>query len=130
MFLYHKQIGFPKTLNLLDLYNLNVQYSNHAKTASQDDRYGSIAVKSTVSFSKNEIIEVETSDNKKISKVVVRIPYSSDCDLVMAIEMENTMVKTVWLNQKNDAHRTLDRNKYDNPQAQQKLKQQLSRIKF
>lgn len=128
--LYHKNIGFPKSLNLLDLYNLNVQYSNHAKTASNDDRYGAIEVKKSVSFSKQEIVEVETHDNKRASKIVVRIPYSSECDLVMAIQMDDTLVKTVWLNKKTDAHRTLDRTKYDNPQAQQKLKQQLGRIKF
>jgi hypothetical protein len=128
--LYHKQIGFPKSLNLLDLYNLNVQYSNHAKTASLDDRYGKISIKETVCFLKSEIVEVETFDNKKVAKVVVRIPYDNNCDLVMAIQMENQMVKTVWLNQKCDAHRTLDRSKYDCPQAQQKLKAQLSRIKF
>lgn len=107
--LYHKDIFLPK-INLSDKM-VKVNYSHHAIEAAFNDRYEEIILKDAYNFSKSEIIEVEIK-NKKIVKIVARFDYNTDFDLIVVIIPETKVVKTVWLNEKNDCHRTLDRSRY------------------
>lgn len=110
--LYHRDLGFPSTLVLNDLYYRLVTYSQHALRASKEDRYGDINLPKIVMFGIKDIIEVETNDNINVQKVLVRIPYSDDFDLCLVILLENSLVKTVWLNSVDDKHFTLVKEKY------------------
>lgn len=118
MYLYHKNIGFPKTLKIDEHYSLNLNLSFHAKEACFNDRYGRIIVKSCISFDRRDIIEIESFDNKTPTKFLIRIKYDNQTDISLAIQLDSNTIKTVWLNDKNDNHNTLNRNKYDKPQNQ------------
>jgi len=110
--LYHKQLGFPKSLDLPINKLFELTYSSHAVSEATIDRYGRIKLPSSIVVSKWNIIEVETQDNLTTSKVLVRIPHCSKFDLIMAI-LANGTVKTAWLNSSTDRHMTLDKSKYD-----------------
>lgn len=123
MFIYHKTLGFPRTLRLEENYSLNVVLSSHAQQACFSDRYGNIKVNANVSFGRKDIVEVESSNNKIPTKFLVRIKYNDNHDINIAIQLDNNTIKTVWLNEKNDKHTTLNRNNYDKPQqVQTKIK--------
>ncbi len=110
--LYHTNLGFPSSLNLKEEYLIEPKYSVHAFEASKTDRYGTIMLSKFINFGKKDIIEVETEDNIKADKIVIRLSYSSDLDVCIVIILETKVVKTVWLNNKNDKHQTLNVNKY------------------
>lgn len=111
--LYHKELGFPEKLQFKSEYALHLKYTQHAKRASQSDRYGKIELPKYLIFNRHDIIEVETDDNKIIKKVVVRTKYNKKYDLCLAILLENNIVKTVWLNSVEDKHKTLNKSKYE-----------------
>lgn len=110
--LYHRELGFPDTLIIHKSYSRLLNYSLHAIKSAKEDRYEIINLPNLVTFSKDNIIEIETVDNIKADKVLIRIPYSEDFDLCVVILLENSLVKTVWLNSVNDKHITLVREKY------------------
>lgn len=110
--LYHKELGFPDTLVLYKSYNRLLNYSLHAIKSAKEDRYGNIDLPNVVTFNKEDIIEVETIDNTKADRVLIRIPYSDNFDLCVVILLDNSLVKTVWLNSVNDKHFTLVKEKY------------------
>lgn len=71
-----------------------------------------------------EIEMTQGSDDKwYLTKYVVRVPYdySRDCSIVVLVAFDsktnkqdfaNAFIKTVWLNSKEDTHKTLDLSKY------------------
>ena len=111
--LYHADIYIPSHLNLprgpWALY-----YTEHAKRAAKSDRYGTITLMPYLLLSKCELIEVET-DGEKVIKLLYRTQYDAKLDVCFAVIPENGFfrVKTLWLNQRSDKHRTLNRSKYD-----------------
>lgn len=111
--LYHKLIGFPSTLIINSDYKILVTYTQHAKNEAKKDRYGDIVLPQLVKFKKEDIIEIETSDNIIVDKVLIRIQYDEKYDICLAILLGIGLVKTLWLNDKKDSHKTLDKNKYD-----------------
>lgn len=111
--LYHTDLGFPNSLELKEEYLIEPKYSIHALKASKKDRYGIITLPKIIEFNKKAIIEVETQDNIHVDKVVVRLPYLRELDLCIVIILETNVVKTVWLNNKNDKHLTLNVKKYN-----------------
>ena len=111
--LYHKLIGFPVTLLLDTVYHRLVSYTQHAINEAKKDRYGDIVLLKVIKFKREDIIEVETSDNINADKVLIRIPYNEKYDICLAILLKVSLVKTLWLNDKKDSHKTLDKNKYD-----------------
>lgn len=115
--LYHKDIGFPESLELQYGYTFDLAYSKHAQDAANSDRYGVIKLPQGVTFHKDRIIEVETEDDVTVTKMVVRISYALDnkLDLCLVIIPQTGFVKTVWINEAKDKHKTLDKNKYDFP---------------
>ncbi len=113
--LYHKEIGFPESLELKYEYTFNLKYSTHALEAAKKDRYGEIKLPQGISFPRRNIVEVESKDGVKVDKMVVRFPYAlnNELDICMVIIPDKSLVKTVWFNKSTDKHPTLDKNKYE-----------------
>lgn len=59
--------------------------------------------------------EIEVDDGE-IVKLVVRVPYTEENDVSIAIQLNSSygcpLIKTAWLNDRNDIHTTLDTTKY------------------
>lgn len=114
--LYHFEIGFPFAVNLPETMRLH--YSEHAKKAAQSDRYGFINLETVIKTEGAKVIEVETDDRtKQPIKVVIRKNYDQYNDICIVILLNKAvsggfLVKTVWLNSKFDAHKTLDHARY------------------
>ena len=107
--LYHKDIILPP-LKLRDEY-LELSYTLHAFQSAENDRYGTINLPSKINLAMAEVIEVEIL-NGDVEKIIVRQKYSKEYDLILVIIPRYMRVKTVWLNQVSDTHKTLDRSKY------------------
>ena len=90
-----------------------LETSKHALDASRDDRYGFINVPKSVLIDRNQIIELEVGP-KQSPKLVVRQSHNSTTDIIIVFVLERGFgrVKTFWLNEKNDLHKTLDRSRY------------------
>ena len=114
--LLHSDIYLPEEIKSLPAKKYNVLYSTHAIEAAKNDRYGKITLSDKIIFSGLNIFEAEII-NKELTKIVIRIAYDNTNDLCLAIAIKENglMVKTVWLNSKNDNHKTLDTSKYYNP---------------
>lgn len=110
--LFHKDIGLPISPNRI-IFHAQLKYSNHALKAAQNDRYGKINLPETLNTKLDNVtlIELETKNGKPF-KGVYRMPYNDKHDIVIVLLYETRLVKTVWLNSKTDAHKTLDVSKY------------------
>jgi hypothetical protein len=110
--LYHKLLGFPaRVLEPWLNQKLNLSYTQHARQAAKNDRYGEPEdLPETVSILPGQVIELEIAGGR-LQKLVVRIPYDSEVDLclVLSLETERASVKTLWLNLVTDNHSTLRR---------------------
>lgn len=112
--LYHADLGIPQNAKTQHGKML-LDYSPHALNAALDDRYGNIVnLPKSIDTSQAQVIEVEM-EGPKTTKVVYRIPYNEEYDLVMVMLPDRRFVKTVWLNKNSDLHNTLDTSKYDIP---------------
>ncbi len=109
--LYHKDLGFPKNLYIQEKF-VRLKYSPHALKASTTDRYGVIILPQSLMIKRDEVIELETVDNK-LNKLVLRRPYCEKYDLIVVLLVKEKKVKTVWLNDKNDIHQTLNEELYE-----------------
>lgn len=123
--LYHKEIGFPPGALLpWVMGDLELIYSEHAKQAADNDRYGAVPRLDIAGFAEHEVIEVEIRGGHAV-KAVLRIPCDGrpglDMILVLLAPVQGTgefpqaFVKTVWFNLRNDKHKTLRRELYKKP---------------
>jgi hypothetical protein len=111
--LYHREIGFPKDLKLPEgIYNL--EHSEHTKQAACTDRYGMIKLPTVLDTSKAILIELELENNVP-TKGVWRTSYDNKYDIIIVMIIKTRVTKTVWLNEKNDIHKTLKHWLYDTP---------------
>lgn len=108
--LYHFETGLPLSAELFKLGTVPLRYSKHARFAALDDRYGPIDLPETLNTNVAKVIEVEVTAGR-VSKIVYRISYDDSMDIVFAIS-NGGMVKTVWLNMKDDTHMSLKINRY------------------
>jgi hypothetical protein len=109
--LYHYQLGFPIAVNLPK--RLKVRYSQHALRAMKDDRYGLVQLSEVLDLSAAKVIELELDANEAPIKIVIRLPLDAERDACLAIAVQGTlMVKTVWVNLRSDAHKTLNLSRY------------------
>ncbi len=111
--LYHTEIGFPSSV-VLPSGVFSLTYSRHAQNASSDDRYGQMVLPDTLNVDVAKLIEIEVRDGEVI-KGVYRINYDSDLDLIIVLIPHTSFVKTVWFNEVNDVHSTLQAWKYTTP---------------
>jgi hypothetical protein len=111
--LYHSELGIPENVET-QFGSMLLDYSKHALDASKNDQYGHIELPKSLDTSKAQVIEVETR-GKKTTKVLYRIPYDEEYDLILAVDPQRRFVRTVWLNHVNDNHNTLDPTRYTIP---------------
>lgn len=117
--LYHREIGFPRNFTPPSgVYEL--EYSRHALDASLDDRYGKMPVLQRLNVDRLQIVELGVQDGR-VSKLVYRGHLDEDRDMVVVVipkpRGQKWFVKTVWINLRSDAHKTLDHRKYAKPEV-------------
>lgn len=93
----------------LSLGRVSLQYSRHAlDRAREKDFY--LPRAAGVVIGAGAVVEIERENNKTV-KLVTRIGYNTDWDLVMVLvprEPGLFWVKSVWLNQVTDNHASLN----------------------
>lgn len=117
--LYHRELGLPPGFHrFLGEFALN--YTRHAQTAFIADRYyfTGLAPLKRLAVVAKDIVEAEFVGGECV-KVVVRVPLTDRLDAVLALinpvsttGHETVVVKTFWMNETTDTHRTLDASKY------------------
>lgn len=112
MDLYHADIKLPEGFRL-PARVVNLYWTRHAEGARLNDRYGEIPRIPLVDLAQCNVIEVGIT-GRKVEKVVVRTPFDTFNDLVLVLIPTSGAwtVKTVWFNECNDTHKTLDRSRY------------------
>lgn len=111
MDLYHVDIRLPEGMKRFT-GRAPLAWSRHADRARRDDRYGEIPKYRTITFDNLDVIEIGMEGDKLV-KVLFRGHFSETLDLcIVVMPGLPWLVKTVWLNEKNDTHKTLDRSKY------------------
>ncbi len=116
--LYHKEIGFGKSADSLIGRSFRLQYSGHAKQACLNDRYGVISKPPfNVQVTRDNLIEIETNSFGTPIKFVIRLHYDIRYDIAIVIipDFDVGTVKSVWLNDRNDTHKTLNASLYSKP---------------
>ena len=108
--LYHADIYIP-TPAQSPCFQGRLIYGHHARSAAQSDRYGAFELPTHFEASSARLIEVELDARGRVLKQVWRTPLSSEKDLVLVLQPDG-FVRTVWINLATDAHRTLDRSRY------------------
>ena len=126
MALYHRELkwneDFDKQINQILDNNNDYRFSKHMKENYDYKhnldfkRLNSIIWK--IKTRHYKAFEVETDDNGKVVKFVVRTPYNYDKFLdvciVFAPKDNYVKIKTCWTNFCGDQHYSLDTNKYIN----------------
>lgn len=94
-----------------------LSHSNHAKREANNDRYGRFRLPVVLDTSSPDvqIVEAELDENGSPIKLVYRMPYDQERDIVMPIRVSgrNWLVKTAWINVNSDNHSTVDYSRYD-----------------
>lgn len=117
---FHKDLGLPSHLAFHWAGEFNLTYSQHALRAANSDRYGLIPLYRKMEFRADDVVEV-TVENGRPVKAVLRVPLPdyNALDLVLVLLFPEyggkCFVKTVWFNERTDAHKTLRTDKYDRP---------------
>ena len=113
--LYHRKVYFPPIVGYMGKVEYNcLNWNSHAIRESDKDNRGYIQPFSSITIDfDSDVFEVEIN-NGNIVKFCARVQYDDSHDVIIVITGDrfNPIVKTVWLNDKNDSHKTLDRSKY------------------
>lgn len=104
--LYHKDVGFPKGLQILPVFSLIV--SEHARRSATN-----LGVTLPQHFLPKvaEVIEVEVFRGQ-INKILARQPMDDKRDMCYPFLVSSKLIKTVWINIREDKHHTLDKSKF------------------
>lgn len=111
--LYHHSLGFPRNFRR-PTERVGLIYTRHALDSC---RNRGVPILKCITLSRFDVIEIEVEDNRVI-KYLVRGTLDIHHDIVLAIipqNMRGWVVKTSWVNSKNDHHSTLDISKYRRP---------------
>jgi hypothetical protein len=101
---YNEQVYLPE-LNWKNV-DMQLRYSPHAYQEAEKD---GIELPDFINLSQVDIVEMEVA-NGKVFKLLARQPYDGEWDMVHVILLRGMLVKTVWINRRDDNHKTL-RNK-------------------
>ena len=114
--LYHCEVGFPADMRLPS-GTFQLCYGNHAQREAKKDKVPFWQLPHSLDTRKATVIEVETNADGKPHKVVYRVKFYSEHDLILVVIVDRfpAFVKTLWLNGTTDTHATLNRSKYDRP---------------
>jgi hypothetical protein len=111
MDLYHAEIRLPEGFTM-PTARVTLEWTRHADKSRTDDRYGIIPKFTSIPLSSFKPIEVGV-ENGKVVKIVVRGRWTKDLDVIFVLIPGKTYtVKTVWINEYRDSHKTLDRSRY------------------
>lgn len=110
--LYHKDIGFPKSMKFRAIDGLTP--SMHAQREADSDRYGGFTLPISFDPVNWVVIEIEVL-NGALNKIVARKAYDATRDIVIAFLVQSKVIKTAWINVRSDVHNTLDKRAYDVP---------------
>lgn len=118
--LWHQRIGYTAAVmeQLKDYGTVRVRYGAHAIKSAQYDRYGFIPwLPNLVLVHPDTVVELETlKGTDTIYKLLVRVPYEKHRDLVLVIlPGQNNFVKTLWGQEVDDHHLTMDTSRYARP---------------
>lgn len=112
--LYHKNVFWPRG-KFRDVPGVVYPiYLAHAIAQANEEKYGVIRQPTSFVFSESNVIEMEV-DSGRMIKFVTRLHYDDLLDLILVVKVEDGCyyVKTMWLNEKKDTHKTLQVWKYD-----------------
>lgn len=108
--LYNSAIFIPSWAKTRQ-YTGPLKYSKHARDEAAADRYGDVTSKLPRFIPDDfQLVEVEIEDGVCV-KQMWRGRLTDELDLVMPV-VSSGVVTTVWINHKDDKHRTLQRHKY------------------
>lgn len=117
---YHVNKGFPQdVLSLLEKatdskYVMHLEYTRHA--TEQAVKYGCReGLPDRITWNKCYIFEVATVKGV-LDKVVLRTSFDKDYDIILAVNADNSRVRTLWIAEKDDTRsETVDLANYDTP---------------
>jgi hypothetical protein len=110
--LYHVKVFVPNGLKL-PRGTKRLVYSNHAKDQFMYRRVSKLP--ESIELHKCKAVEIETNEKNEVVKVLYRTSQNEKKDLILVvipIENDKMLVKTLWENHKTDTHRTLDTSRY------------------
>ena len=115
--LYHVDVAMPKRVKSKAPKGIQrPTYSGHARKAAQSDRYGLLQLPDLLDMGQSVLVEAEEfSKAAPLTKIVFRVQYNETLDMVVvAIPQPHSQlfIKTVWFNETNDTHKTLDTNRF------------------
>lgn len=114
MDLYHADIRLPDGF-VTPTARVRLIWTHRADRARFDDRFANVIPKfDNIPLSAFKVIEVGVEADRVV-KIVVRGHWTTDLDLVFVLipsTRTSWLVKTVWINRRNDVHKSLDRSKY------------------
>lgn len=109
--LYHVSLGLPANFRAPVGQHV-LHYTRHALHAAQNDRYGVPVLPDRIDSRTARVIEVEVT-GQRVTKILYRIRHCDRFDLCLAvIPGAKFLVKTVWLQDNTDQHKTLDASRY------------------
>lgn len=105
--LYHKDKGLPEYRK----GRFQLIYTKHAEKTAKERKIKKLP--QWVVIDDTNVIEIELEDN--FVKYLIRIPYSPLKDILIAFVLQTKygIVKTCWLNKKEDHHKSLNMDKYE-----------------
>jgi hypothetical protein len=111
--LYHCDVFMPTGLTM-PYGTFELIYTKHALLESTRDRNGKMNLPTHLTVASCKVIEVEV-ENGEVRKVLYRKRTNGKHDMCFAVVRQGMkmIVKTVWLQRKDDNHRTLRRERYD-----------------
>jgi hypothetical protein len=90
-------------------------YTAHARRSAGCDRYGAFDLPQSIRVANQHVVEAEFVAGRCV-KAVVRFQHNDSYDLVLVVcdPMDGeVLVKTAWLNRREDSHTEADRLKFD-----------------
>ena len=115
MALYHADIYLPPVP--LPRGQFALTYSKHAEQEARRDRYGYITLPAYLDTRIAKVVEVEI-ENGVALKIVYRFAFDASRDIILVVMPPahkgrgHLFVKTVWLNERSDNHKTLRSDRY------------------
>lgn len=112
--LYHKELGIPQQIKsqIRQTGRVVPAYSDHAQGAALQR---GIVLPRIIDYTKCEPFEIEVKRDGTIIKVAYRTKYPADtkCDLVLIVHPSDNFVRTIWLNARDDNHKSLNVSLYE-----------------
>ncbi len=110
--LYHKDKGLPEYRK----GRFQLIYTKHAERTATERKIKRLP--KWIVIDDTNVIEIEIGE---FIKYLVRIPYSPRKDILIAFVLQTKygIVKTVWLNKKEDHHLSLNMEKYEDLRIQE-----------